>query len=98
MGQKVNPIGLRVAVDKDWRSRWFSEKRNFGPMLVEDLRIRELVKKRLETRQGGYSDADWNIYKKLKSGAQKPKRIHYSADTSRDITPVIDRLMRDIEK
>lgn len=48
MGQKVNPIGLRVTVTKDWRSRWFSDKKGFGPMLIEDLKIRDLVKKRLE--------------------------------------------------
>ena len=48
MGQKVNPIGLRVAVDKDWRSRWFSGKKQFGTMLNEDLAIRDLVMKRLE--------------------------------------------------
>ncbi len=48
MGQKTNPIGLRVAVNKDWRSRWFSPKKEFGNLLNEDLRIRELVKKRLE--------------------------------------------------
>lgn len=48
MGQKVNPIGLRVAVDKNWRSRWFGNKRTFGATLVEDLEVRELVKKRLE--------------------------------------------------
>lgn len=48
MGQKVNPIGLRVAVDKNWRSRWFGRKRDFGNLLNEDLEIRDLVKKRLE--------------------------------------------------
>ena len=48
MGQKVNPIGLRVTVNKDWRSRWFSGKKGFGPMLIEDLKIRDFVKKRLE--------------------------------------------------
>ena len=48
MGQKVNPIGMRLAVNKDWRSRWFSGKKGFGAMLNEDLRIREFVKKRLE--------------------------------------------------
>ncbi len=48
MGQKTNPIGLRLAVDKDWRSRWFSPKKEFGNLLNEDLKIRELVKKRLE--------------------------------------------------
>lgn len=48
MGQKVNPIGFRVTVTKDWRSRWFSSKRAFGGLLNEDLKIRDLVKKRLE--------------------------------------------------
>ncbi len=48
MGQKVNPIGLRVTVNKNWKSRWFSDKKNFGDMLVEDLEIREYVKKSLE--------------------------------------------------
>ncbi len=47
MGQKVNPIGMRVAVNKDWRSRWFSPKRDFGKLLVEDGKIREMVMKRL---------------------------------------------------
>jgi small subunit ribosomal protein S3 len=48
LGQKVNPIGLRVTVNKDWRSRWFSGKKNFGTMLNEDMKIRSLVAKRLE--------------------------------------------------
>ena len=45
MGQKVNPIGFRVAVDHDWRSRWFADKRSFGDFLAEDCRIRDLVAK-----------------------------------------------------
>lgn len=49
MGQKINPIGLRVTVDKDWRSRWFSGKKTFGEMLNEDLAIREVVRKRLDS-------------------------------------------------
>jgi len=49
LGQKINPIGLRVAVDKDWRSRWFAPKRTYGGLLKEDLEIREIVKKRLES-------------------------------------------------
>ncbi|MFU8779427.1 MAG: 30S ribosomal protein S3 [Kiritimatiellia bacterium] len=48
MGQKINPIGLRVAVDKDWRSRWFATKRTYGTLLSEDLKIRDVVKQRLE--------------------------------------------------
>ena len=48
MGHKVNPIGFRVAIDKQWRSRWFSNKKQFGELLAEDLFIRGLVKSRLE--------------------------------------------------
>lgn len=49
MGQKTNPIGLRVAVNKDWHSKWFAGKKEFGKLLVEDSDIRRLLKKRLET-------------------------------------------------
>lgn len=45
MGQKVNPIGLRVAINKDWSSRWFTKKSNFGDWIHEDLKIRDHVKK-----------------------------------------------------
>lgn len=49
MGQKTNPIGLRVAVNKDWRSKWYSPKKEFGGLLAEDRKIREILKKKLET-------------------------------------------------
>ena len=49
MGQKTNPIGLRVAVNRDWRSKWYSDKKEFGRLLTEDYQIRELLKKRLES-------------------------------------------------
>lgn len=48
MGQKVNPIGLRVTVKKDWRSRWFANKKEYGNLLHEDLKIRKIVKQRLK--------------------------------------------------
>jgi small subunit ribosomal protein S3 len=48
VGQKVNPIGMRVTVNKDWRSRWFSGKKRFGELLNEDLKIRKLVTDRLQ--------------------------------------------------
>lgn len=47
MGQKVNPIGFRIPVTRDWKSRWFARKAEFGPLLQEDLKIREFVKKEL---------------------------------------------------
>ena len=48
MGQKVNPIGLRIAVNKNWRSRWYAGKKEFADLLQEDIRIREAVKARLK--------------------------------------------------
>ncbi len=48
MGQKVNPIGFRVAVTKDWQSRWYASKQDFGDLLKEDIAIRKFLKKRLD--------------------------------------------------
>ncbi|MFH1023758.1 MAG: 30S ribosomal protein S3 [Planctomycetota bacterium] len=45
MGQKVNPIGFRVGVTEEWRSRWYAGKKEFGKLLVEDKRLRQFVKK-----------------------------------------------------
>jgi len=47
VGQKVNPIGLRVPLTRDWQSRWFAGKREFGEWLQEDLKLRAFVKARL---------------------------------------------------
>ncbi len=46
MGQKVNPIGLRLGGVKTWKSLWFSEK-NYSELLHDDLRIRQYLKQRL---------------------------------------------------
>ena len=48
MGQKTNPIGLRLAVNKDWSSKWFAEKKEFGKLLAEDRKIREILKGKLD--------------------------------------------------
>lgn len=47
MGQKVNPIGFRLAVSRDWRSRWYASAKDFPEFLHSDLKIREYVKKKL---------------------------------------------------
>src|ERR1700677_4702701 len=49
MGQKTNPTGLRIAVNKDWRSKWYAGKKEFGKLLTEDRQIRDLLKKKLES-------------------------------------------------
>jgi len=48
LGQKVNPISLRVSVNKDWRSRWFASKKEFGKLVGEDMKIRKIIHERLK--------------------------------------------------
>ena len=48
MGQKVSPIGMRVGVIRDWESRWYAEKAEFGDLLNEDVKIRNYIKKNLK--------------------------------------------------
>ncbi len=45
MGQKVNPVGLRLGINRTWDSRWFAEKGEYGKLLREDMRIREHIMK-----------------------------------------------------
>tara|TARA_B100000686_G_scaffold53918_1_gene58120 strand:+ start:894 stop:1583 length:690 start_codon:yes stop_codon:yes gene_type:complete len=45
MGQKVNPIGLRVGINRGWDSIWFAKKRDYGKLLMEDYKIRDYIKK-----------------------------------------------------
>ena len=47
MGQKVNPIGLRVGIIRDWESRWYAEK-DYAELLHEDIKIREYIENRLK--------------------------------------------------
>lgn len=49
MGQKVNPHGIRVGIIKNWDSRWFASKKDFGDTLVEDYNLRKTLKKQLYT-------------------------------------------------
>ena len=50
MGQKVNPISMRLQVNKDWRSKWFADKRNYAAYLAQDLTVRKLISDRLGSR------------------------------------------------
>jgi small subunit ribosomal protein S3 len=46
MGQKVNPIGLRLGVNRTWDSRWYADTKDYGDLLHEDLRIRKFIEKK----------------------------------------------------
>ena len=53
MGQKVNPIGMRLQVNRTWDSRWFAESKDYGNLLLEDLKMREFIHE--ECKQAGVS-------------------------------------------
>jgi len=48
MGQKVNPIGLRVGIINDWNSRWYASKQDYATYLHEDIKIRAFIEKKLK--------------------------------------------------
>ena len=53
MGQKVNPIGMRLQVNRTWDSRWYASSKDFGNLLLEDLKIKKFINK--ECKQSGIS-------------------------------------------
>jgi len=53
MGQKINPTGFRLAVSRNWNSRWFAEGGDFARMLADDLKVREYLKKKLRAASVG---------------------------------------------
>lgn len=53
MGQKVNPVGMRLQVNRTWDSRWFADKKEYGKLLLEDLKIRAFIEE--EVKQAGVS-------------------------------------------
>jgi len=56
MGQKVNPIGFRTGITRDWKSRWYASKKDFATLLIEDKKIRDFIKnhpKKTQYRNAG---------------------------------------------
>jgi len=67
-------------------------------ILVQVSAPPELVRQRLERRRtvpDSKSDANWNVYRRMQTTAEGIRRRHYSADTSQDITPVLDKIVRE---
>ena len=50
MGQKVNPISMRLQVNKNWRSKWFASKRDYASYLTQDLTVRKMIQNKLGSR------------------------------------------------
>jgi small subunit ribosomal protein S3 len=56
LGRKVHPLGFRLGIIKDWRSRWYAESTEYGDLLGEDVRIRRLVREQM--KHAGISDIE----------------------------------------
>ena len=95
MGQKVNPIGFRVGVDHDWRSRWFADKRSFGDFLAEDCVLRDAVAKAL--KEGAVSEVRIERYANrvrlnihtARPGIVRGKGRNVTANSVRATLPII---------
>jgi small subunit ribosomal protein S3 len=48
VGQKVSPVGLRIGIIRDWESKWYANDKEFGSLLMEDVKIREYLKNKLK--------------------------------------------------
>jgi predicted kinase len=98
--------GISLALDatnlsERFRERLYNIAERLGVRLIL-VRVEappEVVYQRLKVRQQaaspeGKSDADWAVYQKMRATAEKLRRNHYAVDTSRDITPVLDKVVR----
>ena len=74
MGQKVNPIGMRVGINRSWKSRWYVDPREYADTLHEDLLIRKTLENCPETRGAEISDVEI---------VRHPQRITIVIQTSR---------------
>jgi len=80
-----------------------AERLNAKLILVRVEAPPDLVQERLKARSEqkeveDKSDADWSVYQKMKSTVQKIHRNHYAVDTSRDVVPVIDKIVREVNR
>jgi len=76
-----------------------AERLGVGLVMVRVEAPDEVVRQRLESRQENpesNSDADWMIYQRMKSSVEKIRRKHYVVDTSRDVTPVLDKIVKEL--
>ena len=58
MGQKVNPYGLRLGINKTWKSKWFVDPREYADTLHQDLKLREIIEKSPESQGADISDVE----------------------------------------
>ncbi len=100
LGKGVNVILDATNLEERHRKTVYKVAERAGArlILVQVEAPPEVVQKRLKSRvdgkaAGDFSDADWSIYQRMKPQAEKIKQPHFTVDTSRDITPVIDKII-----
>jgi len=95
MGQKVNPIGLRLGINKTWKSRWFVDPREYASTLHEDLRLRKALYQVPEVINGDVSDIEI---------IRQPQRVTLVISTARPGVLIgskganIERISNDLQK
>lgn len=58
MGQKVSPVGLRIGIIRDWESKWYASDKEYGTLLLEDVKIREYLKNKLKDSAVSHIDIE----------------------------------------
>lgn len=58
MGQKVNPIGLRLGINKTWQSRWYADSREYADLVLEDIRIRKMIENLPECKSADIAEIE----------------------------------------
>lgn len=104
--EKGVPVILDATnLSEQYRERLYNiaERLNARLILVRVEAPPEFVRERLRARQegkvsGSKSDAGWEVYQKMAPTVQKIRRNHYAVDTSRDITPVLDKIVREVRR
>lgn len=92
-------------LSEQYRERLYNiaDRLNVKLILVRVEAPPDVVYERLKARSKGtnsksMSDADWTVFQKMQPTVQKIRRNHYAADTSRDITPVLDKIVREVNR
>jgi predicted kinase len=105
LGQGISLILDATNLSERYRERLYSiaDRLEVKLILVRVEAPPELVYQRLKARQeedspGNSSDADWAVYQRMGSSVQKISRNHYAVDTSKDITPVLDKIIREVRR
>ena len=63
MGQKVNPVGMRIGVNRDWESKWYANDKDYATFLHEDIKVRKLLEE--ELKDAALSHVKLNVLKKM---------------------------------